>query len=60
MLRAEIPHLMQVDSVESFASHFRSVNSCISVGSPIDTTTLASYFVRGLKSKLASALHIVL
>ena len=54
--RAEIPHLKQADSVESFASHFRSVNSRISVGSPIDTTTLASYFVRGLKSKLASAL----
>ena len=54
--RAEIPHLKQADLVESFASHFRSVNSRISVGSPIDTTTLASYFVRGLKSKLASAL----
>ena len=54
--RAEIPHLKQADSVESFASHFRSVNSRISVGSFIDTTTLASYFVHGLKSKLASAL----
>ena len=54
--RPEIPHLKQADSVETFASHFRSVNSHISVGSPIDTTTLASYFVRGLKSKLASAL----
>ena len=43
--RAEILHLKQADSVESFASHFRSVNSRISVGSPIDTTTfnLASY-----------------
>ena len=54
--RAEIPHLKQSDSVESFASHFRNVNSRITVGSPIDTTTLAGYFIHGLKSKLASAL----
>ena len=54
--RVEIPHLKQIDSVESFASHFRNVNSRISVGSPIDTTTLAGYFVHGLKTKLATAL----
>ena len=54
--RAEVPHLKQIDSVESFAAHFRNVNSCIIVGSPIETTTLASYFVHDLKSKLASAL----
>ena len=54
--RAEIPHLKQIDSVESFASHFRNVNSRISVGSPIDTTTLAGYFVHSLKTKLATAL----
>ena len=50
--RAEIPLLKQTDSVESFASHFRNVNSRISVGSPIDTTTRANYFVHGLKSKI--------
>ena len=54
--RAEIPHLKQIDSVESFASHFRNVNSRISLGSPIDTTTLPGYFVHGLKTKLANAL----
>ena len=56
--RAEISLLKQTDSVESFASHFRNVNSRISVGSPIDTTTLANYFVHGLKSKLAKALAV--
>ncbi|DBB00233.1 TPA: hypothetical protein ACH3X1_014062 [Trebouxia sp. C0004] len=54
--RAEIPHLKQTGSVESFASHFRNVKSRISVGSPVDTTTLAGYFVPGLKTKLATAL----
>ena len=54
--RAEILHLKHIESVESFALHFRNVHSCITVGSPIDTNTLAGQFVCGLKSKLATAL----
>ncbi|KAL3154644.1 hypothetical protein ABBQ32_014091 [Trebouxia sp. C0010 RCD-2024] len=54
--RSEIPTLKQTNSVEAFASHFRTVNSRITVGSPIDTTTLANFFVRGLNEKLAKAL----
>ena len=54
--RSEIPTLEHTSSVEAFASHFRTVNSRITVGSPIDTTTLANFFVRGLKEKLAKAL----
>ena len=33
--RAEIPHLKQIDSVESFASHFRNVNSRITLAVPL-------------------------
>ena len=51
--------LKQTGSVEAFAAHFRNVNSRISVGSPIDTTTLATYFVNGLKGKVAKALATV-
>ena len=40
--RVELPTLKQTSSVEAFASHFRSVNSRITVGSPIDTTSLAN------------------
>ena len=54
--RAELPTLKQTSAVEAFASHFRSVNRRITVGSPIETTSLASLFVCGLKDKLANAL----
>ena len=49
--RAEISHLKQIDLIESFAPHFRNVNSRISVGSPTDMATLANYFVHGLKKQ---------
>lgn len=52
----ELPTLKQTDLVEAFAAHFRNVNT---LGSPIDTTTLAGYFVAGLKSRLAEALATV-
>ncbi|KAA6422958.1 MAG: hypothetical protein FRX49_06947 [Trebouxia sp. A1-2] len=54
--RKEISNLKQLDSVEAYASKFRNVNSRITVGSPIDTTTLATYFVNGLKPKVSKAL----
>ena len=57
--RIEITTLKQTGSVEAFAAHFRNVNSRITVGSPIDTTTLATYFVNGLKGKVAKALATV-
>ena len=57
--RIEITTLKQTGSVEAFASHFRNVNSRITVCSPIDTTTLATYFVNGLKGKVAKALATV-
>ena len=56
--RAELPYLKQTDSVEAFASHFRNVNSRISVDSPTDTITLATYFVCGLKTKLAKTFAV--
>ena len=57
--RKELLTLKQTDSVEAFAAHFRNVNSRITVGSAIDTTTLAGYFVTGLKARLAEALATV-
>ncbi len=54
----ELPTLRQSDneSVGTFSAHFRSVNSRITVGSPIDTTTLAGYFLHGIKSKIFKAM----
>ena len=57
--RIEITTLKQTGSVEAFAAHFRSVNSRITVGSPIDTTTLATHFINGLKGKVVKALATV-
>ncbi|KAL3158626.1 hypothetical protein ABBQ32_011378 [Trebouxia sp. C0010 RCD-2024] len=54
--RAEIIHLKQTGSVEAFATEFRNINSRITVGTPIDTTTLAGYFFSGLKKKVSNAL----
>ena len=48
--RKEMPTLKQGDlSVERFAALITSTNDCVTVGSPIDTTTLAGWFVSGLK-----------
>ena len=38
---------------------FRNVSSCITVVSPIDTTTLATHFINGLKGKVVKALATV-
>ena len=57
--RAEISHLKQIDSVESFAPHFRNVNSRISVGSPTDVATCGHWqttLSMVSKAKLATAL----
>ena len=51
--RRDIPTLKHTDSLEAVAAHFKNVNSRVNVGSPIDTTTLANYFVNDLKGKLA-------
>ncbi|KAL3153156.1 hypothetical protein ABBQ38_011909 [Trebouxia sp. C0009 RCD-2024] len=57
--RNDISHLTQADmSVEAFAAHFRSVKSRITVGSPIDTSTLAGYFLNGLKKHIVAALTV--
>ncbi|KAL3135401.1 hypothetical protein ABBQ32_007584 [Trebouxia sp. C0010 RCD-2024] len=45
-------------SVEAFAAHFRSVNSRITVGSPIDTSMLAGYFLNGLKKHIVTSLTV--
>ena len=57
--RNEIPYLRQTESVEAFSSHFRLVNSRITVGTPIDTTTLANYFVQGLKRRVSKPLAAI-
>ena len=55
--RKELPTLKQGDlSVEHFAALFRSTNNRVTVGSPIDTTTLAGWFVGGLKSSVSKAI----
>ena len=56
--RKDLPTLKQADneSVEIFSAHFRSVNSRITVGSPIDTTTLAGYFLHGIKPRIFEAM----
>ncbi|DBA79294.1 TPA: hypothetical protein ACH3X2_007814 [Trebouxia sp. C0005] len=54
--RKEISNLKQLDSIELYASRFRNVNNRITVGSPIDTITLATYFINGLEPKVSKAL----
>lgn len=56
VLKLERSYQPSSRQVEAFASHFRSITSRITVRSPIDTTTLAVYFVRGLQEKLAKVL----
>ena len=58
--RNELPQLTQTFdmSVEIFAAQFRSVNSRIAVGSPIDSVTLAGYFLHGLKKHIAKSLAV--
>ena len=48
--RVELPQLKQAQkSVEEYATAFREMNSRITVVSPVDTTTLAGWFISGLK-----------
>ena len=54
--RNEIPYLRQTELVEAFSSHFRLVKSHITVGTPIDTPTLANYFVQGLNRRVSKPL----
>ena len=55
------PHLVQGNmSVEAYAADFRSVNSRITVGSPTDTSTLAGYFLNGLKKHIVAALTVTI
>ena len=54
-----ITTLKHTGSVEVFAAHFRNVNSCITVGIPIDKTTLATHFINGLKGQVVKALATV-
>ena len=51
--------LKHTGSVEVFAAHFRNVNGRITVGIPIDTTTLATHFINGLKGKVVKAFATV-
>ncbi len=54
----EIPVITQSSnmSVETYAATFRSTNSRITVGTPIDSTTMSGDFLHGLKGPIAKAL----
>jgi len=54
--RLEIPKLKQTDSVEAYVAEFNAVNARIQFGTPIDTSTLAGYFMQGLKTKIAKSI----
>lgn len=43
-------------SVKPLAAHLRTVNTCITVGSP--TSTLAGYFLNGLRKHIVTALKV--
>ncbi|DBA69136.1 TPA: hypothetical protein ACH3X2_013104 [Trebouxia sp. C0005] len=56
--RSELPQLKQAQkSVEEYATAFRQMNSRITVRSPVETTTLAVWFISGLKDNILRAMR---
>ena len=55
--RASLPSLKQGKmSVEEYVTAFRQMNSRVTVGTPVDSTTLASWFTAGLKDQVSNAM----